>query len=66
MVIFGEVGLAGEVRAVSMSEQRVYEAKKLGFTTCILPKLCLGKLKPVEGIRLIGVSNVKEAISAVW
>ena len=40
-VIFGEVGLAGEVRAVSMADQRIYEAKKLGFTTCILPRLCL-------------------------
>lgn len=64
-VIFGEVGLAGEVRAVSMADQRIYEAKKLGFTTCILPRLCLEKIKPVEGIRLIGVSNVREAIGAV-
>lgn len=64
-VIFGEVGLAGEVRAVSMADQRIYEAKKLGFTTCILPRLCLEKIKPVEGIRLIGISNVREAIGAV-
>lgn len=64
-VIFGEVGLAGEVRAVSMADQRIYEAKKLGFTTCILPRLCLEKIKSVEGIRLIGVSNVREAIGAV-
>ncbi|MDO5415937.1 MAG: DNA repair protein RadA [Lachnospiraceae bacterium] len=64
-VIFGEVGLAGEVRAVSMAEQRVYEAKKLGFTTCVIPKLCLEKMKPVEGIRVIGVANVREAIGAV-
>lgn len=64
-VIFGEVGLAGEVRAVSMADHRVYEAKKLGFTTCVLPRLCLEKIKPMEGIRMIGVSNVREAISAV-
>lgn len=64
-VIFGEVGLAGEVRAVSMADHRVYEAKRLGFTTCVLPRLCMGKLKPVQGIRLIGVSNVREAIAAV-
>lgn len=64
-VIFGEVGLAGEVRAVSMADHRVYEAKKLGFTTCVLPRLCMEKLKPVKGIRLIGVSNVREAIAAV-
>lgn len=64
-VIFGEVGLAGEVRAVSMADHRVYEAKKLGFTTCVLPRLCMEKLKPVKGIKLIGVSNVREAIGAV-
>ncbi len=64
-VIFGEVGLAGEVRAVSMAEQRVHEAKKLGFSTCVLPRLCLDKMKTVSGIRLIGVSNVREAIGAV-
>lgn len=64
-VIFGEVGLAGEVRAVSMADHRVYEAKKLGFTTCVLPRLCMEKLKPMKGIRLIGVANVREAIAAV-
>ena len=59
---FGEVGLTGEVRGVSMAQQRVYEAKKLGFTTCILPKVSLDNLNPVEGITCIGVKNVKEAI----
>ena len=62
MLIFGEVGLSGEVRAVSQAGQRVNEAAKLGFTTCVLPKVCADKMKPAEGIRLIGVSNVREAI----
>lgn len=62
-ILFGEVGLSGEVRAVSMVEQRVNEAIKLCFTTCILPKISLEKLKPRDKIRLIGVSNVKEAIA---
>lgn len=62
-MIFGEVGLSGEVRAVSMAEQRVNEAVKLGFEYCILPKVCLDKLKKTEGIVLYGVNNVKEAIS---
>lgn len=44
VVAFGEVGLSGEVRAVSMAEQRVREAQKLGFTTCILPQVCLEKM----------------------
>lgn len=38
-IVFGEVGLSGEVRAVNMPEQRVAEAKKLGFTTCIMPEV---------------------------
>lgn len=61
-IIFGEVGLAGEVRAVSMAKQRVSEAKKLGFETCILPEISLEKMNGEKGIRLIGVKNVREAI----
>lgn len=63
-IVFGEVGLSGEVRAVSMAEHRVAEAVKLGFDTCILPQVCLEKMKKNDKIRLIGVSNVREAISA--
>ena len=61
-IIFGEVGLAGEVRAVPMAEQRVNEAKKLGFETCILPKTSLDKMRKMEGIRMVGVENIREAI----
>lgn len=61
-IIFGEVGLSGEVRAVSMAEQRVNEAVKLGFDTCILPQVCLDKMKKTGKILLCGVSNVREAI----
>ncbi|MCI8660762.1 MAG: DNA repair protein RadA [Lachnospiraceae bacterium] len=64
-IIFGEVGLSGEVRAVSMAEQRVREAVKLGFEACILPQVCLEKMKKVEGIRLYGVRNVREAIGVI-
>ena len=45
-----------------MPKQRVMEAKKLGFEVCVLPEVCLAAVKDVEGIRLVGVSNVKEAI----
>ena len=61
-ICFGEVGLSGEVRAVNMAEQRVSEAKKLGFTTCILPKATKDILPEIDGIRLIGVRSVKDAI----
>lgn len=64
-VCFGEVGLSGEVRAVSMAKQRVLEARKLGFTTCILPKVSLGSQMNVEGITLLGVQNVREAVGKI-
>ena len=64
-ICFGEVGLSGEVRGVTMSEQRVAEAAKLGFKRCILPSVCLGAAKSVKGIELVGVSNVKEALEAI-
>ena len=64
-ICFGEVGLSGEVRAVNMVQQRVQEAKKLGFETCILPKVCLKNMEKTEGIRLIGVSDVRDAIQAI-
>ncbi len=60
-IVFGEVGLAGEIRAVSQSEQRVLEAKKLGFKRCILPAVSIKSIKNTEGIELIGVNNIQEA-----
>ncbi|MBQ1312161.1 MAG: DNA repair protein RadA [Blautia sp.] len=63
VMVFGEVGLSGEVRSVSMAEQRVQEAKKLGFSTVILPAVCKGALKKQEGIELIYVNTLREAIS---
>lgn len=64
-IVFGEVGLSGEVRAVSMTEQRVQEARKLGFKRCILPKVSLESLTNIKGIELIGVENVKEATNLI-
>lgn len=61
-IVFGEVGLSGEVRAVSMPEQRVAEAKKLGFETCIMPEVCLDMVKGVQGIKIVGVKNIGDAI----
>lgn len=63
MLFFGEVGLSGEVRAVSQASQRVSEAIKMGFSSCVLPKANLEKMKGDNRIRLIGVDNVREAIA---
>ncbi|WP_240666765.1 DNA repair protein RadA [Longirhabdus pacifica] len=61
-VVFGEIGLTGEVRAVSRVEQRVYEAKKLGFKRVILPSHSLSGWKHPADIQIIGVSTVSEAL----
>ena len=61
VICFGEVGLSGEVRAVSQPKARVSEAKKLGFKTVILPLVCLDAVKDIKGIELVGVANVRQA-----
>ena len=64
-ICFGEVGLSGEVRAVNMAEQRVLEAKKLGFEVCILPEVCKKSMTNIKGIRLIGVSTILDALNYI-
>ena len=65
MLVFGEVGLSGEVRAVSMPEQRVNEAKKLGFETCMLPQVSMDAVKNIKGIKLLGVRNINDALNLI-
>jgi len=65
-IVFGEIGLAGEIRSVTHIDARISEAARLGFTKCILP---FHSLKQVNvkgnGIQLIGVKNVREAFEAL-
>jgi DNA repair protein RadA/Sms len=61
-VVFGEVGLAGEVRGVSFGEQRVKESARLGFERCILPRSSARGIKPTKGMELIGARDLQE----VW
>ncbi len=65
VIAFGEIGLSGEVRGVSMTEQRISEAAKLGFTTCIVPEVNRKQLKPIEGVRIVGVKTVQDAIDCI-
>lgn len=69
LIVFGEIGLSGEVRSVSMAEQRIAEAAKLGFTSCILPRLAEEMLRTsgsmMKGIAIKGVSSVQEAIRLI-
>ena len=64
-IVFGEVGLSGEVRAVNMPEQRVAEAKKLGFETCILPEVSLKMVREISGIKLVGVKTISDAVNTI-
>ena len=64
-IVFGEVGLSGEVRAVSMPEQRAAEAKKLGFETCIMPEVSKDMVKEIKGIKIIGVKTINDAIQLI-
>ena len=65
MIVFGEVGLSGEVRAVSMPEQRVAEAKKLGFEICVVPEVSLDMVKNIKGIKIVGVKTVNDAMNLI-
>ena len=65
VMVFGEVGLSGEIRAVSMAGQRVQEAKKLGFETVMLPEVCKSSVGKPEGINLVYVSQIRDAISYI-
>ena len=64
-VIFGEVGLAGEIRGVSMVQQRINEAARLGFTCCILPKISAKDITIPEGMKCIPVATVREAAGLI-
>ena len=62
---FGEIGLSGEIRSVSMAGQRVAEARKLGFKTVILPAVCRRSVGKVEGMELIYAAWLREAMEIV-
>ena len=65
LLVLGEVGLGGEVRAISQAELRIREAAKMGFKRCLLPERNLAKLDAIDGIELIGIREVGEALEVV-
>ena len=65
LAAIGEVGLTGELRAASALGQRLSEVKRLGFTKCMIPKRTQGKLAAPDGLELIQVSNIREAMAAL-
>ena len=66
VMAFGEVGLSGEVRAVSMAKQRAAEAAKLGFDTCILPWVCARECGEIDQIKVLGIKTIQDAIDRLF
>jgi len=64
LIVFGEVGLAGEVRPVQRGQERLKEAAKLGFTKAIVPKANVGK-QPIKGLEVIGVERLEQALQQI-
>ena len=66
LAVFGEIGLGGELRAVSHASERVRECSRLGFKTCIVPKASLSSLdkRDCTGIRVIGAANLTQLFKA--
>lgn len=65
LVVFGEIGLAGEIRPAPRGQERLKEAAKLGFELAIVPKSNLPK-QPISGFEIIGVERVDEALSGIF
>ena len=63
-MVFGEVGLTGELRAVNMADKRVAEAHKLGFKQCVIPAANLKGLRKPENCRVLGAANINELLEA--
>ena len=64
-MVFGEVGLAGEVRAVSLPDVRLAEAAKLGFTRCVLPMQNRARLEHEHGLELVAVRRLADALDVL-
>ncbi len=65
MTFFGEIGLTGELRTVSMAQRRLNESKKLGFKKCMMPFDALGSIEKTEGIQIISVKNLRDVVSYI-
>ncbi len=65
-LVLGEVGLAGEVRAIGRVETRVAEAKKMGFKRCLVPDSNLKRMSGIKGIELVGIKRVSEAVETLF
>jgi len=65
-IVLGEVGLAGEIRAIGQMENRLGEIEKMGFTRCLIPKTNLKRMGKPKGISLLGVETVSDAVDLLF
>jgi len=65
-MIFGEVGLTGEIRSVSHAQNRLIESSKMGFKKCVLPKGNMDGLEIPKGVKVYGIESVEEAFSVLF
>ena len=64
-VVFGEVGLAGELRAIAQADLRLAEAHKLGFTRAVLPEASRARASAPAGMKVIGARSIADALEAL-
>ncbi|WP_373499868.1 DNA repair protein RadA [Desulfococcus sp.] len=65
-IVMGEVGLTGEVRAIGQVEARVAEIRKMGFTRCLLPESNVRRMTRMDGIEIIGIQTVAQAVETLF
>ncbi len=66
ITLIGEIGLTGEIRAVSHAQARIKEASKMGFTTCLVPGSCIKQLSHIKGMTIESVSFLKDAMEVLF
>lgn len=65
-MVLGEIGLTGEVRGISQAEPRVHEARKMGFSRCILPETNLLRIQGMDNIKMVGVQTISDLIDVLF
>ncbi|NNG01942.1 MAG: DNA repair protein RadA [Desulfobacteraceae bacterium] len=65
-LVMGETGLTGEIRAIGQIETRIAEARKMGFSHCIVPKSNLDRMPDIKGIEIVGVGTLAEAMEILF
>jgi DNA repair protein RadA/Sms len=65
-MVLGEIGLTGEVRGISQAEPRVHEARKMGFSRCILPETNLLRIQCMDNMKMVGVQTISDLIDVLF